>query len=202
MSITFPEPGPTYMTGNWTAFLSASHRDKQYIAHTGEKPAVWVDPNLVSLFDDFMENSGSLSRSISSMITVLSSMAYYDQFPRFLAKTNATQLFFSTVLLPQSKQGFWTVMVLILLHSGLVCVFVVLFHSTTRFTLIGNHWSSVTQMWMPATSELLLSSSRKSDKTITEELMASGRAQSTIRIGKLDNGGRVGLVEMSVPSVQ
>ena len=53
------------------------------------------------LFDSFMEHSGSLARSISSTPTVLSSMASYDQFPRFSAKTNATQLFFSTVLLPQ-----------------------------------------------------------------------------------------------------
>jgi hypothetical protein len=80
---TGPTPDACEMTGNWTVFLRSSPEDSIYSTLTPQDSVVWASPNLASLFEGFLENSGSLAHAISSLITILSRMAYYTQFPRF-----------------------------------------------------------------------------------------------------------------------
>lgn len=104
---------PSYMHGNWSAILTKRYFASLYTIQGQAQKAgfdyIMPVDTLVGLFDDFLENSGSIAQSMSGLITVLSGMAYYEQLPRFAAKTNTTQVFFVDAIYPQRSHGFWAV---------------------------------------------------------------------------------------------
>ena len=186
--------GPVMMAGDWTAFLSSSRLDSGYEAHLEGKKLLFADDTLVSLYGNFMSRNASLATSISALITVLSGMAYYDQLPRFRTTTNATQTFFTTVLFPQSKQGFFAVMAMIATHALLVVTIGICFLTRARFFCLGNHWMSVSQLLSPHTNDLISISSMTTDKGVRAALKAVDAKDTGIRVGCLENPGRVGVI--------
>jgi hypothetical protein len=138
-------PAGTYkmsqMSGNQTILLyekQASsiglgpdqNSEKFGIADGGPLPngTFFADPTHSGLFLDILANNGSLAQAFSSVITVLSSMAYYDQFAQFSKSVNTTQVFFTTVLYPQTYRGFIAYVGVIAIH---LCVVTFI---TTTFT--------------------------------------------------------------------
>lgn len=99
------------------------------------------------------------------MITVLSSMAYYHQMPRFETSSKVTQTHFTTVLYPQSHLGFLAVTVLVCVHLMIVVASTILFLRQTQYTLLGNYWQSLAQIQTP---EILALSSGSANATDSE----------------------------------
>lgn len=150
-----------------------------------------VDFSLVSLFQQAL-STGSLARAISSLITTLSSMAYYDQMPQFERTSRTTQVFFTTVLFPRSHTGFWTVMIVLAFHSLLVACIVVAFTRHSRHTLLGNYWQSIAQL-LGAETRVLLSDGRgKTDGRVREEIVEAG--DEGVKVGVRVLGGKSGMV--------
>ena len=63
-----------------------------------------------------MATKGPVACALSSIITVLSSMAYYDQFTQFATSASTEQVYFAAVLYPRSAKGLAALIAVISLH--------------------------------------------------------------------------------------
>lgn len=79
------------------------------------------------LLKKFLADSDSPATALSSMITVVSSMAYYNQMDRFQYTSNTTQTYYMTVLFPRSHRGLLAFLIVLALHLLLVSSTVVAF---------------------------------------------------------------------------
>ena len=154
-----------------------------------------ADNTLASLFQQTLgrNRTGSVARAMSSLITILSSMAYYDQMPQFERSSNTTQVFFATVLYPQSHRGFWAVVIVLAIHSVLIAFVVLNFAFRSQYSFLGNHWQSIAQLHGPETEDMILESRMATDEEVRRELQASGDKNIRIGVRPLDDQRRVGL---------
>ena len=154
-----------------------------------------IDTTLMHLWNGFTDNSGSLARSLSSMITVLSSMAYYDQMPQFQASDNVTQVFFTEAVYPRWRSGFWVIVTLLSVHVALVLATTTGFILFSHNTLLGNSWHSVAQLRSPEIRVLLMTQSMTTDREIRDHLRAAGMQEVRVAIGPLPAEYRIGIIK-------
>lgn len=150
---------------------------------TGESPIV-ANEDLSTLFRRFRSTSGSVAWALASMITILSSMAYYDEMPRFQTSTKATQVHFTTVLHPQSHLGFLSVAILVSVHIAIVATATFLFLRETRYTLLGNYWQSLAQIQTPEVLDLSSGSTNATDRGVCARAREEGLQNETFNFPK------------------
>ena len=179
-----------YLSGNQSCVLDTA--DLWYTTPN----MVNADPSLKSLFTEIMANNGSIAAAMSSFVTVLSSMAYYDQSAQFQTSDQVKQIYFETVLFPHYSRGFAAVVGVVCLQLAVVLVIVVMFWGHTHFTLIGNAWQSVAQIVTPLTKELLDDSTLAKDSKIVQQMKREGSAADRVKVAPLQDadGRRYGLV--------
>jgi hypothetical protein len=151
-----------------------------------------VDYVLSSFALQTLEKRGP-ARMLSSLITMLSSMAYYDQMPQFSKSANTTQVYFATVLYPQSHLGYWAVMVVLAVHLGLVCCIALAFAIYSHHTLLGNHWQSIAQLLGPETEALAGKTRMATDGDVKRALVLSGHDDVRVEVRMLKDDVNVGL---------
>jgi hypothetical protein len=155
------------------------------------------DFTIASIFTTSLEiTNGSAATALSTILTIMSSMTYYDQFPNFAETAhNATTVYFETFLFPQSFRGFTAVLVITIVHCLLVLLIAATFITSTLLTLLGEHWQSVSQIVSPATESFLSKSSCATDKEVRALLKAGHRERETAMVQPLgDEMDRAGLV--------
>lgn len=135
---------------------------------------IMANEDLSTLFRRFRSTSGSIAWALASMITILSSMAYYDQIPRFQTATTSTQVHFTTVLYPQSHLGFLGVTILVSVHMAIVATTTALFLKKTRHTMLGNYWQSLAQVQTPEILSLSSGSTDATDKDVCAKARGEG----------------------------
>ena len=113
--------------------------------------------------------------------------------PQFEYADNVTQVFFTEVVFPQLRRGFWTIITLISVHVALVLAICTGFILFSEYTLVSNSWQSVAQLWSPETEEVILNSSMATDKEVREHLKATGRLDVRVGVGSLVEQQRIGL---------
>ncbi|KAF2500493.1 hypothetical protein BU16DRAFT_248181 [Lophium mytilinum] len=190
------DPDPTRfessrLNGNWSALVFDPSIGLAF--PPGITNCTLPDPALSSFFLEAMAQNGSIASTMSSLLTILSSMAYYDQFPAYTKKGNATFVFFSNVLYPQDTRGFTAVVILILLQTLIFTVIATLFVWKTQFSMLGNDWANVAQVLGPETEELVRGSSRAMDKEIKSELEMRGTRDMEVGVGLLKDGESFGI---------
>ena len=162
-----------------------------------------ADMALSSLFHQAVGKNGTgfMARAVSSLITTLSSMAYYDQMPQFQKSGDTTQVFFTTVLYPQSHLGFWAVMIVLAAHTALVSLVALGFLIYSKFTFLGNHWQSIAQLQGPETDDLLAKSRMATDGEVKKALGAAGHedVRTGIRILKGERGVGLKVLRNNTP---
>jgi hypothetical protein len=168
-------------------------------AESSLSTSVDVSPDftIASIFTTSLEiTNGSAATALSTIITLLSSMAYYDQFPNFAETAhNVTAVYFETFLFPQSFRGFTAVLAITIVHCLLVLLITTAFITSTRLTLLGEHWQSISQIVSPATESFLSKSSCATDKEVRAHLEAEHREREIAMIQPLgDEMDRAGLV--------
>ncbi|KAJ9605346.1 hypothetical protein H2200_010003 [Cladophialophora chaetospira] len=156
---------------------------------TVKDPYILADASIGNMFLVNMQKTKSIAKSLSSAITVLSGMTYYDQFPQFTTRTDADQVFFLSVLYPQAVAGYVAVVIVALIHLLGVALIVVLFVKRTRLTLLGNCWSSISQLVAPETEHLLNSSAFTTDAEVKKELRGMGK-DAEVKIRRQDGGDK------------
>ena len=138
-------------------------------------------------------SNNSIAHTLSSLITVLSGMAYYDQLPRFQVPTNATQVFFTEVLFPQNYGGFWTITVTVIVHTALVVAIVMVFLACSRFSFVGSYWHTVIQLVCSETRDLFECNDTSTDREIGQQFrsklpadlkahLAAGQGEASARV--------------------
>jgi hypothetical protein len=93
-----------------------------------------------------MNDSGSVSWALSSLITVLFMTNYCSQVPAFDRLNTAQVSCFADVLQLRANRGFGLLLWTLVAHCVIVVTVVVLFITKTRLTLLGNAWSAFSQM--------------------------------------------------------
>ena len=196
------------MSGNQTILLNEERASsiglgpdgalsKFSIADGGRLPndTFLADPTLSGLFLETIADDGSLAQALSSVITVLSGMAYYDQFPQFSKSANTTQVFFTTVLYPRMCRGFVAFVGVLAVHLCIVAFIAVTFSSLCRYTLLGNDWMAFTQIFSVAGKDPFVERTLAKDKEIERALReAGGLEMLTVGIGMSGESGRVELI--------
>jgi hypothetical protein len=160
-----------------------------------------LDPTIASLFSTSLEiTNGSAAIALSTIFTILASMLYYDQFLNFAETThNISTTFFEQFLFLQSFRGFAAVAIITVMHCLLILLITITFITSTKLTILGDHWQSVSQIVSPATENILERSRYATDKEVRAYVKAEGRELETARIQPLvDSNGRVGLVARQV----
>jgi hypothetical protein len=155
------------------------------------------DFTIASIFTTSLEiTNGSAATALSTILTIMSSMTYYDQFPNFAETAhNVSTVYFETFLFPQHFRGFTAVLVITIVHCLLVLLITATFITSTRLTLLGEHWQSVSQIVSPATESFLARSNCATDKEVRAHLRAEHREREVAMIQPLgDEMGRAGLI--------
>ncbi|KAM0709575.1 hypothetical protein Q7P35_003615 [Cladosporium inversicolor] len=157
------------------------------------------DPTIASIFMTSLNiTNGSAAMALSTVITILSSMAYYDQFSNYaeIAPGVATT-YYETFVFPQSFRGFAVVLAIMVVHCSLILLIAATFIASMRLTSLGDHWQSISQIVSPATQSFLTHSSLYPDREVRRHLKSKHRERETASIQLLADGrrgGRVGLV--------
>ncbi|KAL9115015.1 MAG: hypothetical protein Q9227_001259 [Pyrenula ochraceoflavens] len=188
--ITTRNAVPT-ITGNKTIFptLQGLNQTVYYGAGAGvwfksnnDVPWTVADPSIGNLFiENMMHTNGNAAASLSSLITVLSSQAYYDQFPQYTTADVATLSFFETVLYPQSTRGFIGLVVVLAFHLILIAAVSILFLTQARLTKLGNFWQAITQLSGTEIDEAFSTESMANESKVDETLQKKSR--SSFRVG-------------------
>lgn len=151
------------------------------------------DQTFAALYRQTLARTGSLAYALSALLTLVSSMAYYDQMPQYQQESNATQTFFQTVLLPQRHTGFAATMCVIAVHLLLVLGVALAFVKSSRYTLLGNLWQDIAQLQSPEVHEQLLTGSLKSDAEVRRELEAVAGGDMRVGVRPIGKENRVAL---------
>lgn len=103
--------------------------------------------DLMSIFTTSLSRTnGSAATALSTLMTILTSMVYYDQMTRFEEVAEDVFLtYFEPTLFPQSSRGYLAVRVVTIIHCLLVCLVCLAFITRTRYTQLGNHWQSTSR---------------------------------------------------------
>ncbi|PSN67506.1 hypothetical protein BS50DRAFT_621491 [Corynespora cassiicola Philippines] len=135
------------LAGNWSVLLT--QRPVLLMLQTfqtDQSRIVSADPAVSAIFSDALAAGHSVAWALSSVITVLSSVNYYNQQPAFDRLDDAAVSFFETVLYPRNYVGLVVVLWTLVVHFGVLAGLLVLFVTQTRLTLLGNAWAAFVQM--------------------------------------------------------
>jgi hypothetical protein len=179
-----------YPSGNQSCVLDTE--DLWYMATDMADAA----PSLVSLFNEIMATNQSIAASMSSLVTVLSGMAYYDQIAQFQTSDQVSQVYFQNVLFPQHFRGFAALVVVLCLHGFVIVSISIMFRRLTSYTTIGNAWQRIAQIVTPMTQDLLNDSTPAKDSSVSRLLRQEGRIADKLKVARLGDteNDRYGLV--------
>jgi hypothetical protein len=155
------------------------------------------DTTLASIFTTSLQaTDGSAATALSTIITVLASMEYYDQFPNFAETArDVSTTYFQPFLFPQSFRGLAVVLAVTLIQCLLVSLVVATFLTSTTLSALGEHWQSIAQVVSPSTESALAKAGCATDKEVRAYLKAQHREHEMAKLQVLaEDGGRVGLV--------
>ena len=165
-------------------------------SHASDEDFQWLNPDLMHiwLFQEIVQSGGSIAFALQSLITLLSSMAYYDQLGQFDNRAPTSQTQFVIANTPQRYRGFVAVATVLVVHLILLGIIVTMFLNGTRYSMLGNSWQSVSQVVTPETEAYLAIASMKVDDEVKSKMKDDGVKSLRIGIDQIDGSNRVGVV--------
>lgn len=147
---------------------------------------------------EILRTNGSIAFALQTMITLLSSMAYYDQMGQFDKRTQAEVTFFKTAQVPVGYVGFAVVTITVAAHCILVGYCVSLFIRETTLSRIGASWSAVAQVATGDVMGYLEHATQASDKDVQAKLRADGKKASRVCLEEVDGKASVSIIGKDV----
>lgn len=175
--------------GNFTAYIcdwgqgDVDERNTRIIPNTMH---VW-------LMQEILQTGGSIAFAIQSILTLLSSITYYQNLGQFDNNGMVQQTFFVQTTIPQSIRGFTIVALALLVHFLLLFLIIFLFLTRTKFTRLGDSWSALAQAangsaWIdPQRSGFL------GEKEVQRHVKEKGVVNAIVGIENID--GHIGIVK-------
>lgn len=143
---------------------------------------------------EILQTNGSNAFALQTMITLLSSMAYYDQMAQFDRWTQAEVTFFKTAQVPVGYFGFAVVTGTVIAHCILVAYCVSLFLRKTTRSRLGASWSAVAQVATGDVMEYLEHATQASDSDFQARLKADGKESSKVCLEEVDGQVSVSII--------
>lgn len=143
---------------------------------------------------EILQTNGSIAFALQTMLTLLSSMAYYDQMGQFDKWTQAEMTFFQTAQVPVGYVGFTVVTLTVLAHCILVAYCVSLFLRKTTLSRLGASWSAVAQVATGDVMDYLEHAMLASDNDIQARLKADGKKSSKVRLEEVDGQVSISII--------
>jgi len=156
-------------------------------------PYIHADETLVGIFQEVLANDGSIAFAVQCLITLLSSMAYYDLLPLFDKTGLVDQQFEIIANIPVRNTGLFVVIGIQIMHVLLTGVILLVYVSRSRYTTLGNPWQTAAQLISPETEHILAVSANGSKKDVDAEFKGSGHKDHVVKLGEVD--GKVHLIE-------
>lgn len=125
------------------------------------------------------------------MITILSSMAYYDQIGQFDKWTQAELSFFKSAQVPVGCAGFTVVVLTVTFHCILMAYCVSLFLRNTTWSRLGASWSAVAQVATGDVLGYLKHATEAGDNDFQARLNADGLESSKVLMKEV--GGEISI---------
>jgi hypothetical protein len=196
-------PSPAGNSGNVTAILwdtqacSSTLSNPLSFDSAAKNPYVCPEPMHVRFFQEILKTGGSLAFGLQSLITIFSSMAYYERTAELLPVYYVKQTFFVTANTAQHHKGLFSVVIIMIIHVTLVTLVSCMFLKQTRYAMLGNTWQNIAQIiTTPKTKRYLDMASMMSDGDVRKFMREQGEAGSRVGIkliGEEDGIGLVGL---------
>ncbi|KAM0721240.1 hypothetical protein Q7P37_003528 [Cladosporium fusiforme] len=189
-----PDNRPYGVTGDSLRNISCLWQNPPSWSNT-EDSLECPDIDLASIFTGSLNATDwSAASALSTIMTILTSMTYYDQMPRFAEVVEDVALtFFEPTLFPQSLRGLSAALIVTTVHCLLVIFITLGFIASTRFTQLGNHWQTVSQLVSPATQSFLVNTTHSTDRQVKDAVVAEGREHNLVSIVEGDSGS-IGVV--------
>jgi hypothetical protein len=178
-----PSPGFTAFMYNFTRELS-SWKDVGSIN---------VDPSIAALVQEILQQGGSIAFAMQSLVTVLTSLAYYDQLEQFNGLSTVAITNFITSTVPVSHRGFIAVVSVVLVHIILLAIVVTLFVVKTHISALGNSWQVVAQLQGDEVETVMEGTGLKPDNQVLKTLDTDLRRRF-VGVGFGPDRRRVGII--------
>lgn len=149
---------------NITAYLYSA-TDISMGVWAGE-PRLNTDPSMTALFQQLLRDQRGIASAIQSLLTVFTSMSYYDQLQQFNNANDITTTSFIVVSKPASVRGIIAVTIVASVHLLLVAYIIYQFMFSSSISTIGNAWQAVAQVVQGDAKELVDSARLATDNKV------------------------------------
>ena len=133
----------TVSTSITAYFFSATEYSKQAWEAI---PRLSPDPSVIALFQQILKDQGGIAFAIQSILTIFTSMSYYDQLQQFNNADKITTTSFVVVSKPASLRGIIAVTIVASVHMVLIAYVIYLFLFNSSISTVGNAWQTVAQV--------------------------------------------------------
>ena len=133
----------TVSTSITAYFFSATEYSKQAWEAI---PRLSPDPSVIALFQQILKDQGGIAFAIQSILTIFTSMSYYDQLQQFNNADKITTTSFVVVSKPASLRGIIAVTIVASVHMVLIAYVIYHFLFNSSISTIGNAWQTVAQV--------------------------------------------------------
>ncbi|KAF2491478.1 hypothetical protein BU16DRAFT_565177 [Lophium mytilinum] len=159
----------------------------------------YADPMIAMLFQEILKTEGGIPFALQSAMTVLASMAYYDQTPFFDETTKSNQTFFDLRQIPGGQShylaspagfmpGYLTVMCMLSVHCIVVAVVSWMFFYGTSISTLHNVWQVIAQLQTFPADTYLAKASFTKDKEVQDWIKADGHHSQLVGIAPSNTG--------------
>jgi hypothetical protein len=154
------------------------------LTHPDRSVMYLLTPDLViqALVQEILQSGGGLAFMVQSLITVLSSITYYQQLPAFNQVNDISLEQYTQVTSPSKFAGFVSVASIVVFHEALVVVICLLFFTMTSVSSLGTAWQAAAQIRGPAVDKYVNNAAFLRDSKVREQMKRDGVDKKLYRI--------------------
>lgn len=124
------------------------------------------DPSISALFQEILQNQGSIAFALQSILSVFTGMVYYDQLQLFNSPNEINTTPFISVNRPQSIRGIVAVTTVLAIHLLLMALILHRFLFKATLSTIGNAWQTLAQVMRGDALELARMAALTTDNAV------------------------------------
>ncbi|KAL8716636.1 MAG: hypothetical protein Q9225_006047 [Loekoesia sp. 1 TL-2023] len=158
------------------------------------------DRSVTALFQQILQANGNIAFALQSILTIFTSITYYDQLQRFNSPNQIQTTPFIIVNRPRSIQGLVAVTTVFGIHLLLMSMILYLFLSRSVLSTVGNAWQTLAQIMRGDALKLVQIAALATDSTVEEKVKQERWAKRLVGVRSTGRSRSVQLVDRDVPS--
>jgi len=142
---------------------------------------------LATVFQSVIQETQRPALALQAYITTVFQVGYYEDISEFGTVAPTKMQSFLSVQVPTGFTGLIIVTTVLMVELVLVSIAITLFHTRTRYSMLGNSWQAAAQTYSPETAKIHECASVLSDTEVEKLLESEGMATTRVGLGKLDS---------------